>query len=72
MEPLEFEEFILGHQPLADENAAIAVLSEFPDDDIEITNIQRKTRTVGQAVPDLMQWVCSCYFDTDIIQKLFF
>ena len=69
MEPLDFEEFILQNQPLADENTDIAVLSEFPDDDIEITNIQRKARTVGQAVPDLMQWVPFLYYHFTFIKS---
>uniref|UniRef100_A0A7M5X2J4 Dedicator of cytokinesis protein 7 n=2 Tax=Clytia hemisphaerica TaxID=252671 RepID=A0A7M5X2J4_9CNID len=54
VDPLDFEEFILQHQPLADDSSTIAVLSEFPDDDIEVTSIQRKSRTVGLTVPDVL------------------
>lgn len=51
VQPLDFEDFILQHQPLADDSA-INNLYEFPDDDLEVTNIQRKSRTLG---PDIVQ-----------------
>ena len=55
VDPLDFEDFILQHQPLADDNKTVLVLSEFPDDDIEVTNIPRLHRTIGKPVPDAVQ-----------------
>ncbi|XP_065674534.1 dedicator of cytokinesis protein 7 isoform X2 [Hydra vulgaris] len=52
VEPVDFEEFIMQQQSLADDNNPLAVLSEFPDDDIEVTTIKRAYRTVGPSVPD--------------------
>ena len=57
MEPLDFEDFILQHQSLGDETGNISTLSEFPDDDVEVTNIPRKFRTLPPHVPELPQYV---------------
>jgi hypothetical protein len=50
VEPLDFEKYILDNQPLA-ENDAESKLLEFPDDDIEVTTIQRHHRTVHPYIP---------------------
>ncbi|XP_057299405.1 dedicator of cytokinesis protein 7-like isoform X1 [Hydractinia symbiolongicarpus] len=53
VDPLDFEEFILQHQSLADDdNSGVTVLTEFPTDDIEVTNIPRTYRTLGPPVPE--------------------
>ena len=56
VEPNErFEDCILGQQPLGDDNDVTIVLAEFPDDDIEVTNIPQAHRTIGPPVPDNAQ-----------------
>lgn len=50
VEPLDFEKYILENQPLA-ENDPESKLLEFPDDDIEVTTIQRQHRTVHPYIP---------------------
>lgn len=56
VDPLDFEEFILQHQSLADDdNSGVTVLTEFPTDDIEVTNIPRTYRTLGPPVPEAAQ-----------------
>ena len=42
----------MQQQSLADDNNPLAVLSEFPDDDIEVTSIKRTYRTIGSSVPE--------------------
>lgn len=51
VDPLDFEKYILENQPLADENDPVSKLLEFPDDDIEVTTIQRQHRTVHPSTP---------------------
>ena len=51
VDPLDFEEFILQHQPLAEESDGVQNLAEFPDDDIEVTTVPRKHRTVETSIP---------------------
>ena len=50
-DPLDFEEFILQHQPLAEECEGVLNLAEFPDDDIEVTTVPRKHRTIETSIP---------------------
>ena len=50
VEPLDFEKYVLDNQPLA-ENDPESKLLEFPDDDIEVTTIQRQHRTVHPHIP---------------------
>ncbi len=50
VDPLDFEKYVLENQPLA-ENDAESKLLEFPDDDIEVTTIQRQHRTVHPYIP---------------------
>jgi len=50
-DPLDFEDFILQHQPLAEESDGILNLVEFPDDDIEVTTVPRKHRTIETSIP---------------------
>ena len=49
-DPLDFEKYISENQPVA-ENDADSKLLEFPDDDIEVTTIQRQHRTVHHYIP---------------------
>lgn len=50
MEPPEFEEIVLAHQPF-NENDPNSKMLEFPDDDIEVTTITRQCRTVNPCFP---------------------
>lgn len=50
LDPLDFEKYISENQPVA-ENDADSKLLEFPDDDIEVTTIQRQHRTVYPYIP---------------------
>lgn len=50
LDPLDFEKYISENQPLA-ENDPDSKLLEFPDDDIEVTTIQRQHRTVHPYIP---------------------
>eukprot|EP00794_Sanderia_malayensis_P007878 gene7878-8729_t len=57
-DPLDFEDFILQHQPLAEECDSVENLCEFPDDDIEVTSIPRKHRTIENPLPKDIHAVC--------------
>lgn len=50
VDPLDFEKYITENQPFA-ENDPDSKLLEFPDDDIEVTTIQRQHRTVHPYIP---------------------
>ena len=50
VEPLDFEDFVLQNQPLNEDDPDSKML-EFPDDDIEVTTIPRKCRTVQPCIP---------------------
>lgn len=60
VEPLDFEKYILDNQPLA-ENDPESKLLEFPDDDIEVTTIQRQHRTVNPHIPSDPGYVTICF-----------
>ena len=60
VEPLDFEKYVLDNQPLA-ENDAESKLLEFPDDDIEVTTIQRQHRTVNPHIPNDPGYVTICF-----------
>ncbi|XP_068675521.1 dedicator of cytokinesis protein 7-like [Montipora foliosa] len=51
VEPPEFEEILLANQPF-NENDPNSKMLEFPDDDIEVTTINRQCRTVHPCFPD--------------------
>ena len=50
----------MDNQPLA-ENDADSKLLEFPDDDIEVTTIQRQHRTVNPHIPNDPGYVSLCF-----------
>ncbi|XP_055333628.1 dedicator of cytokinesis protein 7-like isoform X2 [Paramacrobiotus metropolitanus] len=54
VEPVDYEEFIRFHQSIIDRDA-LRHLLQFPIDDIEVKNLQKKTRTVVAVVPENLQ-----------------
>ncbi|XP_067028614.1 dedicator of cytokinesis protein 7-like isoform X1 [Acropora muricata] len=50
VEPPDFEDIVLAHQPF-NENDPNSKMLEFPDDDLEVTTINRQCRTVQPCFP---------------------
>ncbi|XP_040566544.1 dedicator of cytokinesis protein 7 isoform X1 [Lepeophtheirus salmonis] len=77
VEPLDYEDYVVSQRPSLGDKDPLSHLMEFPSDDIEVSILPRKIRTMGHVVPEeplekldpLVQNAVNCYTSDWVVTK---